>query len=337
MPTNAAAAAEAVDWLGGYAKIQRLSDRQIIGLLKDSLRQVNETINRLHLRRGVGDAVRLGQLKILKKEMLLNQASLFKKAGDVIRQRRLEAASRAVQLSGMMDQVVFASVGHGQLGTELARSMQVASQRTLDAALARMGSSSIPLSQQVYRTSVATGSVLQRRINSALARGLSAREFASEVVDWASPNTPGGARYAAMRLARTEINNAYHAMAAMSMAEKPWVVGARWNLSSSHPKADDCDKYAKDNHAGLGPGVFKKEDVPRKPHPHCLCYITGVLEDDELFLDRLGGGQYDKYLKERMVGNSDGLRLLGEVSARAIVATAEGTSRSGGNAHDGAA
>jgi len=102
-----------------------------------------------------------------------------------------------------------------------------------------------------------------------------------------------------MRLARTEINNAFHAMSAMDIEAKPWVDASQWHLSRSHPKADGCDKLAKDDSANMGPGVYPKGKTPSKPHPQCLCYITPKVQKDDDFLDALVGGRYDSYILSR--------------------------------------
>ena len=102
-----------------------------------------------------------------------------------------------------------------------------------------------------------------------------------------------------MRLARSEINNAFHAVAVQQAQDKPWVHAMQWHLSRSHPKPDLCDEYAKENKFDLGAGIFRKADIPRKPHPHCFCYVTPVQLDEEDFLDQLTSGSFDRYLEEQ--------------------------------------
>jgi hypothetical protein len=38
--------------------------------------------------------------------------------------------------------------------------------------------------------------------------------------------------------------------------------------------------------------VFAKGDVPRKPHPQCLCFITPETVSEEEFFDKLLSGDY---------------------------------------------
>lgn len=41
------------------------------------------------------------------------------------------------------------------------------------------------------------------------------------------------------------------------------------------------------------PGLFYTADVPEKPHPQCLCFITPYLPDEDEFLNNLLKGDYD--------------------------------------------
>jgi hypothetical protein len=243
---------------------------------------------------GIGLRVREEQLRLIQRNLLREQAAIFNRLGDVVRARRLEAAARAIQLGNAVDAALFERIGATGQASALRQAALGGVDHTVEVALTRMGQSEVPLAQRIYRTRVWMDGRVQNMINSALSRGLSAREFAKEAIDWFRPDTPGGVRYASMRLARTEINNAFHAVSVNHSAERPWVEGMRWRLSGSHPKPDICDEYAKGG--GKGDGIYPVQDVPRKPHPHCFCYVTPEVPDEDQFLDALVGGQYDKYL-----------------------------------------
>ena len=106
------------------------------------------------------------------------------------------------------------------------------------------------------------------------------------------PKVPGGVSHAAMRLARTEINNAYHAQSIDGMEDEPWVIGVEWNLTRPHhpDPGEICD-----NMPILA--YSTKTKVPLKPHPNCVCYITPVLEDFQIFAQKLKSGAYDNEQK----------------------------------------
>jgi hypothetical protein len=99
-----------------------------------------------------------------------------------------------------------------------------------------------------------------------------------------------------MRLGRTEVNNAFHASSVKQYRETPWVEKCKWHLSGSHPKPDLCNEYAENN----GNGVWAVDDVPAKPHPNCLCYVTPINTDLNKFVKNFKAGQYDSYIDEKM-------------------------------------
>jgi hypothetical protein len=152
-----------------------------------------------------------------------------------------------------------------------------------------MGLSQVPLAERIYRTGVWMNGRLDRLITQTLAVGLNAQRFAKVARDWFNPSLPGGTRYAAMRLARTEINNAFHATSVGYAQDKPWVSQMDWNLSKSHPKPDKCNEYA-----DLSP--WDVSTVPRKPHPQCMCYVTEVTPNEDEWIDRFIAGEFDDYL-----------------------------------------
>lgn len=289
---------EPQEWITAYARVQKIADREVIATLQQAARDINKMLRVLAEQNGISAAVRRDQLAVIKRNLLREQAVVFRRLGDIVSARRLDAAARAVQLGSSIDSALLEAAGRTGQASALRTMALRGLEETVNVAMVRMSQSAIPLSERIYRTQVWMDGRLERMINSALARGLSAREFGREAMDWFSPNTPGGVRYASMRLARSEINNAFHAVAVNQAAEKPWIDKMKWHLSSSHPKADVCDQYA---HGGTkGDGLYPPKDVPRKPHPHCFCYVTPVSPSEDEFLDALVGGKYDKYLNDKL-------------------------------------
>lgn len=290
---------EPIDWLRGYARVQQLADREILRSIArahwDIGRMLREYEGKASLT--MTDLVRIEQLKTIQRNMLREQAKIWAKLGDVIRARRLEAVAQAIQLGSAIDTTLLGAVGREEDARALKRSLVAGAEQTMNTALTRMVVA-VPLSQRIYTNRVWMDGRIQRLINSAILRGLSAREFAKEARNWFNPDTPGGVRYAALRLARTEINNAFHATSILQAQEKPWIASMKWHLSRSHPKADTCDLYAKGGKEG--DGVYAKNDVPRKPHPQCLCFVTPTPVDEDKFLDNLVAGRYDDYLNSKM-------------------------------------
>lgn len=129
------------------------------------------------------------------------------------------------------------------------------------------------LSQRVYRNAALTSGRIERLIRGGIIQGLSARELAKSVKDYIRPDVKGGVAYAAMRLARTELNNAFHERQKEIITNKPWAM-AVWNLSKSHPHRDACNDLAEG-------GPYEASEVPDKPHPQCLCYLSYELAPEK--------------------------------------------------------
>lgn len=289
------------EWIRAYARVQIAADTDIIRILAQAQQSINADMARIAGSglEGIGDALRYEQMALIRQSIMREQAKLLRQVGQVVEARRLEAAAQAITLSGALDSYVLQAIGRPDLARELTEGLTRGLARTTQVALARMELSYTALSQRIYNTDVWLGSRVDQKITAALARGLTAREFAREAADWFDPHTPGGIRYAAMRLARSEINNAFHAVSVQQAQDKPWVHSMKWHLSGSHPRADICDEYAHEDKYDLGPGVFPKKDVPRKPHPHCFCYVTSVEIDEDEFLDSLVSGKFDRYIEDR--------------------------------------
>lgn len=276
------------------------ADKDVLVALRTAQRDIERQLKELATRPGIGREIRRAQLLLTKRNIQAEIAKLFRKLGDIIQARRVEAAVRVLNVNEQLDRFKMLTANLPD-AAEVARAVSAAELSAAASGFDRMiarvqGASYIPLSQKVYQSSTRLNSQLNRAVESALARGLSAREFAASIANFINPATPGGVRYAALRLARTEINNAAHAVAVDSIQDKPWVESMKWNLSSSHPRPDVCDSLA---HGGPdGDGEYPKKDVPGKPHPHCFCFVTPVTPDDDDFLDNLIKGKYNDYLNK---------------------------------------
>lgn len=188
---------------------------------------------------------------------------------------------------------------NAQSATELVRSMEQAAKRGNELMRARL-INDIELSPVVYKNNVLANQKVARVVNNGIATGQSSNEIAAAVRHLIRPDTPGGVSFAAKRLARTEINNAFHTNTVLSAQDQPWITGFEWELSGSHPKPDVCNEYAEEDKFRIGKGIFPKAQVPAKPHPQCLCYITALSVDDDEFFDSLFSGGYNTYLTDNL-------------------------------------
>lgn len=266
-----------------YLNIQRLTDDDFRLLLKDSAAEAE----RIALASG---DVRRAQLALARE-----QQDLWRKIGDSTRVAIGDGVDAASESLAYLNELMLNASGGSSAFWK--QSMLAQGRTGIDSFISRT-SNGIPLSERVYKGRAWSNDLINRKVNGLVLSGASAREIAKSVSSLIDPSTPGGVSYAAMRLGRTELNNAFHTTSVRLASEQPWVSGMKWHLSSSHPEGDVCDEYAFGQHfRGGGQGVFKVDQVPGKPHPQCLCYVTPELPDDDEIARRFANGEYDDYVQ----------------------------------------
>ena len=84
--------------------------------------------------------------------------------------------------------------------------------------------------------------------------------------------------YEALRLARTEMADAYGEAEKRTAKEAPFSQGIKWRTSNAGTACNDCKANA-EKVTDLGVGVYRAEDLPTYPaHPNCLCDLQQVVE-----------------------------------------------------------
>lgn len=276
-------------------RIQQVNDADLNRILTIAANDAKRTVMSLEGKEGIGASVRRVQTELAEEHIQMWREAI-KGSVEVGIGDGVDAASNQFAI---FDELFTSENIGGSLGFWHASLLQT-SREGIQSLVSRK-ENGITLSQRVYRDGVIQSGKMNDLIDSGLLRGLNAKELSKEVFDYVDPHTPGGASYAAKRLARSEINNAFHQTSIRRMQDSPWVNGVRWNLSSSHPKPDECDEFAHDEHTRtLGPGVFRVQDVPSKPHPQCFCYVTPVTMDDDEFIKQWNNGKFDDYVNNRM-------------------------------------
>lgn len=287
-----------------YLQVQRQYDAELSRLLERSARDIRRRLRLLRVQEGIGARVREAQLRATLDAIHKELASMWRPGvTDVILRGSKSAAEAAESALETLSRVTYASLPN-HAAEALTRGLRASARAGIDALYARVPRA---LSARVYRNGVVSRGVIDDLIKRGLAQGLSARELSQTVYRFVSPFTPGGASYAAMRLARTEINNAFHEQQ-IALASMPGVKAVKWNLSRSHPKPDECNTFAERNHARLGPGVYRITEVPPKPHPHCFCFLTYVTMDSKEFASELRKGTFDEELRRRIRRNLDAIQ-----------------------------
>lgn len=276
---------------------QEITDGELAKVLQNAATDARQRAREVANFPGIGAATRSAQLQIVSDATSEIATGLWGQTEGITRDGIFRAADLAAFQSVDVDKVVGMPVSFTRGYEEGIR----ASARVSAEQIIGRRQFGYTLSERVWRNTALTTGRLQRVIESGLVNNLSARELARDVGKFVDPKYGGGASFAAKRLARTEINNSYHAVSKTNYENRPWILGVEWNLSGSHPIADACDDIAANS-------PYPKGEVPDKPHPQCLCFITPELPNPDEFLDSLLEGEYNDWLeengRERIICNS---------------------------------
>lgn len=272
--------------LKAYMRRQTQVDAEMRKALREAARAARAEIAKLEGKTNVGSRVRLLQLRLQEQQL-----RMWQRAGVIIEDGMSHAVDDVAELQTKFAQEQMARIGV-PVNSQLARSMQATAQSTINNYLAR-AHHGMTLSQRVYKNGQVASGRIDRIINNALLQGKSARELAKDVYKFINPATPGGSSYAAMRLGRTELNNAFHESSKASASANPTVSKMEWLLSASHPKPDECDNLV---------GKYNVDDVPEKPHPQCFCYVTPVPMSHAELIRRMNRGEFDAWAGTSLAG-----------------------------------
>ena len=277
-------------WLDRYIAVEARTDTRIRTVLLQAAEDAKNRLILLEDNPTFSAGVRTTQLKLSMQIIRDVHQSLFKQMIPIIKDGHGKSASAAVDAFTATDirylREAFSSLGGKRQIDSFVSGQRRQAEIQVAHAINRITHSEIPLSGRVYRTRSLANGWVQRIVTSSIARGDSAADIAKAVRGHILPGTPGGTSYAAMRLGRTELNNAFHATTLELSKDRPWVDSNRWNLSSTHlPQGCKCEQYARI-------ALFPTDQTPAKPHPHCRCFCTPELEPFESFAANLKAGYY---------------------------------------------
>lgn len=278
-----------VNWLLRYVTVQQLYDKKIVSALQQAVVDADDAMAKL-TGDNISDKTKRYQLSLVRNEIREIIKGMFKDLVPIINAGQQDAAEAAAKAALAHDakvlQALFPTMSERKAWQA---SFTQTARHGIAAMLTRMTTSQIPLSKRVYKSSAFAANVMDRQINSHLARGSSAKELAKAVRSSIKPDVPGGVSYAAKRLARTEINNAFHQMSIEAAQEFPWTEEVEWHLSKTHKEQEcRCEEYAQTFY-------FPKDSVPLKPHPQCMCYIVPKIMDWDDFAQQLESGGFDDF------------------------------------------
>jgi hypothetical protein len=275
-----------------FARASRTTDQEILRLLASAAKEARKEAEVLAGMPGIGAKTRSRQFNLAAKGLHGSMRAMWENVGYLTIWGEREVAEAAAESASAMQ----SSLLKGRLKS-LDDSLLRQSRAGVDAYISRQ-ENTIALSRYVYKNMALYQGKVDERINLSLLQGKSPAELAADVARFISPSVPGGVSFSAMRLARTEINNAFHLNTIRNTRENPWVRGYKWNLSGSHGRPDECNRMSAEDHSGLGHGIYRKANVPGKPHPQCLCYITTVQMSETEFISAYRSGRFNSYIKQ---------------------------------------
>lgn len=283
-------------WLARYSTVQSQYDSQIKSLLKDGASDAQDRIMALNQKTTFSSGVQTAQIKMTMNSIQSTFKSLFKQIIPIIQSGQKDEAGAASDALNETDlQYLRAALSATTDIDSFIKSEKQRAELGVLHALSNVTQSSQPLSARVYRTQFLANNWVKNQVTKSILLGDSADEIASKVKGSINPDTPGGVSYAALRLGRTELNNAFHASAITLSQDRPWITGMQWFTSRTHE--DDPTEIC----TQLKDQIFTMDKVPAKPHPQCRCYVAPVLESATAFANHLTAGTYRDWIED----NSD--------------------------------
>lgn len=282
-------------WLHRYAAVQAKTDKELRSVLTQAAEDASLRIQALEKRPTFSAGVRTAQIRMAYNETSETVKEVFGSSLKIITKGRGDEAEAAVDGLSDTDRAYLRAVFSTKDGVDrfLAAQRQAARLGVANA-ITTVTKSDTPLSTRVYRTRSLANNWVKRLITASVIRGDSAQDIAKAVRSHIRPDVPGGVSYAALRLGRTELNNAFHATSVVLAEDRPWIESMRWNLSKTHTwegtrdrPVEICERYAAQ--------IFTPATVPRKPHPQCRCFVSPEVEDFSTFMAHLTAGQYDNW------------------------------------------
>jgi len=283
-----------INWLLRYITVQRLYDTKIVAALQQAQYDAGQVADNLD-GANISERARKYQARLVQHEIRDIIKSMFKDLVPTLNKGQQDAAEAAAKAALAQDaQVLRELFPDSKRRKSFQASYVLQARHGIGAMITRILHTERPLSYRVYHSAAIASGSLDRKINSALARGLGAKDIAKLVRSDINPNVPGGVSYAAMRLGRSEINNAFHAQSIGDAQDDPWVQEMEWHLSKVHAEnpGDLCEEYADEQY-------FQKGDVPPKPHPQCMCYVTRKAMQYSDFQQKLESGAFDDYFERK--------------------------------------
>lgn len=262
-----------------------------------TVRQVREVYKRAARR--IRDAVGAVTLGTLREHHMLALAKALEEQAEALRGQLNGVLRSGIQLAVDLavepaERITLETAGEVLDRAGIRAMFQNINQRAVTALLSRTRGDGLRLSDRIWRVSRSWQRATSRVIEDMVAQGLNSREAARYIDRYLQPQThtvlktetrrrlgvPRDVSMEAMRLAVTEMNNAFHEGTILAGRATPSYQGIHWRLSHAHVVPDICDKLAEGS-------PYPKGQEPEKPHPWCRCVAIQVHEDTQAFMQRL--------------------------------------------------
>jgi len=279
-------------WLGGLLAANAVFEKSLKGALNKTSGAVAEAFSPKRFE-GLSPEAEKAQIVLAQNDIRQDLEKLFQSTQGFVDTGKRRAAGESANASMSEQRHLIERIFPNQNDRNRYRESLLATAiRNQESRETRIRDTKIPLSQQVWKTQALSRGLVDKVINDGLASGKGYRQIAKEVRHLVNPGAPGGISYAALRLGRTEINNAFHAQSIADARNQPWIDHMRWNLGMRHHVPDECDEWED--------RLFRADEVPPLPHPNCWCYTTPEMPDWETFSQNLTMGVYDPYINQVM-------------------------------------
>ena len=285
------------DAAGTYADYLRRARQRFERGEVVTVRQVREVYKRAARR--IRDAVQSVTPGTLRERHLLALAKVLEEQAEALRGQLDSVLRSGIQLAVDLavepaERITLETAGEVLDRAGIQAMFQNVNQRAVTALLSRTRGDGLRLFDRIWRVSRSWQRAASRVIEDMVARGQNSREAARYIDRYLQPQThtvlkaetrrrlgvPKDVSMEAMRLAVTEMNNAFHEGTILAGRATPSYQGIHWRLSHAHVVPDVCDRLA----AG---SPYPKGQEPAKPHPWCRCVAIQVHEDTQAFMQRL--------------------------------------------------
>lgn len=278
-------------WLTKYVRIQAKTDTKIKSVLIEAGADAHSRLSALSKNSTFSAGVRVAQIRLALAETRVVLRDVFNAVLPIVEDGQSDEAAAAVDGLTETDRRYLRAALRDTSAVEyFIESQRQAARNDVAHAISSLTKSREPLSSRVYRSRSLANNWVRNAITSSILRGDSAQDLAKTVRSHILPRTPGGTSYAALRLGRTELNNAFHATSIELSKDRPWIEGMRWRTSQVH-EPDPFEICTQ-----LNGQIFTVVSVPKKPHPQCRCFVTPEIESFEVFMAHLTAGQYRDWI-----------------------------------------